>query len=223
MRESHADMTAMVDTYQRRARWWHRLLRPPLPLVPNPHERGLPVDAAARCLMLGGAGQTAARNFVNVDIAPVTGVDVVADGARLPFADATFDMIESDAVLEHVPDPAVVIGELRRVLRPGGLPFNHPFHAYPNDYHRWTLVALQQDLAPLEILDAGVRTGPAATWLLYTLTFIKVIVPGTPGKALGAIAGWILWPIRYVDLFLYGTNRAHILANSIYVLARKPI
>jgi SAM-dependent methyltransferase len=227
MSDPQTELTAMVGAYDRRTRPWHRWLSPPLPLVPNPAERKLPPATTGRCLMLGGAGQAAPARFVNVDIAPVAGVHVVADGAHLPFPDEAFAMIECDAVLEHVVRPDAVIAELQRVLQPGGLihvvvPFNHPFHAYPHDYHRWTLTALQQDLSPLEILDAGVRTGPAATWLLYTMQFAKVLVPGTLGKALGAMLGWLLWPIRYLDYPLYRTDRAHIMANSIYVLARRP-
>jgi SAM-dependent methyltransferase len=176
---------------------------------------------------LGGAGQVVPWPFVIVDIASVPGVHVKADGARLPFRDGLFTMIECDAMLEHVSRPDVIISELQRVLMPGGLlhivvPFNHPFHGYPSDYHRWTLRALRDSVAPLEIVDAGVRTGPAAAWLLCTLQFIKILLPGLSGKAVGAAAGWVLWPVRYLDYWLYRTDRAHILANSLYVLARRP-
>ncbi len=227
MTDSRTDLARMVGAYDRRGRRWYRLLAPPLPLVANPRERRLPPPGAGqRGLMLGGAGQAAPAQYVNVDIAAVPGVHVVADGARLPFPDEAFDLIECDAVLEHVRRPPDVVSELQRVLRPGGLlhvvvPFNHPFHAYPNDYHRWTSVALQEALAPLTIVDAGVRTGPAATWLLYTIQFVKLLVPGPPGKAAGALACWVLWPLRYLDYLFYGTTRAHVLANSIYVLARR--
>jgi SAM-dependent methyltransferase len=41
-------------------------------------------------------------------------------GERLPFADASFDAVLARHVLEHLPEPADTIAELRRVLRPGG-------------------------------------------------------------------------------------------------------
>ncbi|WP_160311599.1 methyltransferase domain-containing protein [Streptacidiphilus melanogenes] len=44
----------------------------------------------------------------------------VADGARLPFADASFDGCRVERVLQHVASPAAVLGEILRVLRPGG-------------------------------------------------------------------------------------------------------
>lgn len=40
---------------------------------------------------------------------------------RLPFADSVFDYISSHEVIEHVEDPSVVLRELSRVLKPGGV------------------------------------------------------------------------------------------------------
>jgi SAM-dependent methyltransferase len=43
-----------------------------------------------------------------------------ADGLALPFADGTFDLVLSHAVIEHVPDATQYLAECRRVLAPGG-------------------------------------------------------------------------------------------------------
>ena len=50
----------------------------------------------------------------------VQGQPVSADALKLPFADGTFDRIICSEVLEHIPDDRTAIGELARVLRPGG-------------------------------------------------------------------------------------------------------
>ena len=49
------------------------------------------------------------------------GAAMVGDGARLPFADASFDRLVAAEVLEHVNSDRAVIAELARVLRPGGV------------------------------------------------------------------------------------------------------
>ena len=45
---------------------------------------------------------------------------VRADGAGLPFADHAFAGARVDRVLLHVPSPADVVGEMARVVAPGG-------------------------------------------------------------------------------------------------------
>lgn len=46
---------------------------------------------------------------------------VVASFDRLPFADATFDLIWCAQSLYTLPDPVVAVGHMARVLRPGGV------------------------------------------------------------------------------------------------------
>jgi ubiquinone/menaquinone biosynthesis C-methylase UbiE len=43
-----------------------------------------------------------------------------ADATRLPFDDQSFAAVLSNCVLEHIPDDRAVVGEMARVLRPGG-------------------------------------------------------------------------------------------------------
>jgi len=45
----------------------------------------------------------------------------VAVAEKLPFADASFDLVTCQTVLIHTPDPGAVIDEMIRVARPGGL------------------------------------------------------------------------------------------------------
>lgn len=51
------------------------------------------------------------------------------DGKSLPFADESFDVICSNAVLEHVSDLATLAREMRRVTKEGGIGY-HLWHNY---------------------------------------------------------------------------------------------
>jgi SAM-dependent methyltransferase len=72
-----------------------------------------------------------------------TAIDAVADLASLPFPDATFDAAVNIVTLEHVREPARVLSELARVLKPGGrlllvTPMEWEEHQQPHDYYRYT-------------------------------------------------------------------------------------
>ena len=75
-------------------------------------------------------------------------VDILASADALPIEDASFDFVLCTEVLEHCPDPAAVLAEIRRVLRPGGVvllttPFMVALHEMPFDFYRYTPSALE--------------------------------------------------------------------------------
>lgn len=51
------------------------------------------------------------------------------DGLSMPFEDHTFDIVISNAVLEHVLNMAAFVRELQRVTRPGGIGY-HVYHNF---------------------------------------------------------------------------------------------
>jgi SAM-dependent methyltransferase len=84
-----------------------------------------------------------AAEIVGFDVPGNAHADLHGSIDALPVEDASFDVVLCLQVLEHVPDPAAAVRELRRVVRPGGrvLLSTHgiyPFHPNPDDLWRWT-------------------------------------------------------------------------------------
>jgi ubiquinone/menaquinone biosynthesis C-methylase UbiE len=152
----------------------------------------------------------------------------VADGEALPFRSGAFDRIECDAVLEHVRHPEAMIGEMARVLRAGGYmhvvtPFCHPFHAYPHDYRRFTLEGLKLLMpAELEVVHEGWRTGPTATMLVFVIEYFKQLFPWRIWRMVAHfILGWLLWPLRYLDLLFFRRPDVGRIGNHCFLWLRK--
>jgi SAM-dependent methyltransferase len=95
----------------------------------------------------------------------VGGPDFLYDGRRLPFDDRSFDTVLSVQVLEHTPEPALLVSEMARVLKDDGLlvlsaPFQFRLHEKPHDYFRYTPYGLRAlcervELEVVEIQNQG--------------------------------------------------------------------
>ncbi len=87
----------------------------------------------------------AGQSYTGVDMADGPNVDVVADLVEgtcgLPLGH--FDIGICLSVLEHVRRPWVMAENVARLMRPGGrlcisVPWSWPYHAYPDDYFRFS-------------------------------------------------------------------------------------
>lgn len=71
-----------------------------------------------------GCGRDIRPGWVNIDCAPLPGVDHVVDfgdlPVKLPFDDDSVAYSEGVHVIEHLRDPLPFMAELHRVTRPGG-------------------------------------------------------------------------------------------------------
>lgn len=85
-------------------------------------------------IIAGDLSQVAVREAVSVGGPPAY---LVMDAQQVPFVDAAFSAVVFFDLLEHVPSPAVLIAECRRILAPGGvLHFFVPLEDQPGTLYR---------------------------------------------------------------------------------------
>jgi SAM-dependent methyltransferase len=117
---------------------------------------------------------------VDLSLAHTPRPTVCADSLQLPFKDDSFDTVLSTQVIEHVPDPFVMLREMCRVLKPAGhliltAPQAWPLHEEPHDFFRYTRFGLA---------ELATRNG---------LRIVELQERGGAIRALGQISGSLLY------------------------------
>lgn len=185
---------------------------------------------------LGAGGRKIAPWVTTVDAVNFPNTDVVCDfiNGKTPFDPDSVDLIVSTGVLEHVEDDRVFIGEIRRILKPGGtvhieLPFLQQYHEDPIDCRRLTLPGLKLFLQQngFRVQEHGVHIGPTVTILTLISYYIDLILNGRSifRKIISNMSfimfSTIFWPARYLDCWLITKSNAHRLAFGVYATATK--
>jgi glycosyltransferase involved in cell wall biosynthesis/ubiquinone/menaquinone biosynthesis C-methylase UbiE len=73
------------------------------------------------------------------------------DAEELPFADNSFDLVYSNGVIHHTPNTGRLIGEIHRVLKPGGRAIVMVYAE--NSYHYWVRLFYDLGLHQGQVLD----------------------------------------------------------------------
>lgn len=215
----------------------YRCLRPPEVMHRyNPDLRGAPTielfanERNQRMLNVGGGPHRESEFEYTLNLRPFANVDIAADASQIPFADNTFDVVYSLAVLEHVPDPPAVVAEMLRVLKPGGrlyseIPFIFFFHGYPADYTRYTEQGMRRLFAQLDDASFGMTYGPVSATLQCGNMLIPLLIPERYRiirKLASGVYRWLFFPLKYLDKLLRNHPGASAVAGGFYVLGRKP-
>jgi len=151
--------------------------------------------------------------------------EVWGSGLALPFGEGSFDTVFSSQVLEHVPEPAQMVAEIGRVLRPGGhlilsAPHIWGIHEEPEDFFRFTgyglaHLARRAGLEPLCVRPmAGYWVTAGARFCHYLQQFEKI--------GLALVTRLLCALIQLTALGLDRLHRVESDAWNFLLVARKP-
>ncbi len=180
-----------------------------------------------RILDIGSGGRKLAKKVINIDIDEFEDVIIVSDAGNLPLRSNSVDLVILTAVLEHVKCPDKIASEIFRVLKTNGRlyvesPFLYPFHADPIDFQRYTLKGLINLFSAFEVLDKGVCVGPFSAVAVFIRKFSTIFFKNDfLAKSIEFLIAWIIFWIKYFDLFLIKFQRLHVVAAGLYLLLQK--
>ena len=165
-------------------------------------------------------------SIVATDVDPTADVDVYCDAHDLPFREGSFDAAICTAVLEHVADPVRAMGEIHRVLAPGGwlyseIPFIQQVHEGPYDFTRYTLSGHRRLAAGFQEVESGATAGPATG---FAWSFEHLLISATNGRlrrALKTTARLLMLPLVQLDRVLANRPAGLDAASCTFFLGRK--
>lgn len=171
--------------------------------------------------------QNAAIRLVETDVNFGPRTQLITDGHDLPFADATFDGVIIQAVLEHVCDPYRVVSEIHRVLKPDGLlyaeiPFIQQVHLRAWDFTRFTDLGQRRLFRNFSEIDRGACCGSgmalAWSWQYFLLSFTSAPRLRTLLRVFARLTSF--W-LKYLDRFTIDSKGTLDAASSYYFLGRR--
>ncbi len=114
----------------------------------------------------------------------INGINLEKD--PLPYVDDKIDFVICCNVLEHIYNYQFLVGEIKRILKPGGqiigfVPFLINYHPDPYDYFRYTKEALMKilkDFSKIEVREVGI--GPMCVGLNNIILYFPVFLRPIP-------------------------------------------
>ena len=217
---SSEEVEALADSIQfpRNIGWRYQLRK----MFPAAAQRNIGLDLLARNLgllpdhpvvLVVGCGSTreryakifpAAQLFLT-DVTLQGDATVVCDGESLPFPNESLDCVVVDQVLEHVVNPAGVVAEISRCLKPNGIvysgvPFHAPVHGFPFDFQRYTPLGHRLLFRRFEELEFTITQGPVSAFSLTLIGFFASISTNIWWRRLSSFTVRLLFkPLLSID------------------------
>ena len=134
------------------------------------------LDKTSKILIIGGGsiglGMDEFMKYIDtnnirnesLDIYDSENINVIADAHFLPYKNNTFNMVIIQAVLHHCIEPEMVVAEINRVLKKGGIvysetPFLQSVHEGAYDFTRYTHSGHRWLFKEFDEIDSGVVAG----------------------------------------------------------------
>jgi SAM-dependent methyltransferase len=124
---------------------------------------------------------TRTRSYIAIDVLMTPLVNVAAMAEALPFRDEQFGFVICTQVFEYLPEPALAVSEIKRVLRKGGILFLSAPSVFlrESDKECWRFLPeglrhLLRDFESVEVLPEGNSlTGFFRTCNVFLASFFK--------------------------------------------------
>jgi ubiquinone/menaquinone biosynthesis C-methylase UbiE len=164
-----------------------------------------------------------ASEYLAFDMLPGSNIDIVGDASNTLLPGESFDTIISTQLLEHVERPWLVIKEIRRILRKGGVciltaPFINPYHCDPGDYFRYTTSGIKSLFSNenFEIIECD-SYGRLFTVLCGFIKFSFLNPYEKSKKGSHTINNFLFKIAKFLNKF----TKNKIIYDSVYIVARK--
>lgn len=187
------------------------------------------LGAKSKVLNIGSKDTKYSNRVINMDIVKSPNVDVIGDAHTLPFSDLTFDGIIITAVLEIVENPLIVVSEIYRILKNGGiviatLPFLQPYHPDPHDFRRFTEEGVEYLFSKLKKITIRNTRGIFSMFIWILRDFLATVLSFNNvmlWRILKIIFGWLLFPFKYIDYILPNYKKLYYISSSFLYVGRK--
>jgi hypothetical protein len=154
---------------------------------------GLPPDAVVVDIG-GGDRRHPDPRVLNFEYMRFDRPDFFGSGLQLPLRSDSVDLVLSQAVLEHVPEPQRAVDEIRRVLKPGALvyceiAFMQPLHAVPFHFFNVTPHGATLLFDQFDTIRAGTAGGLEDTmrWILRLVDAERFVGSEEVGRVLDTL------------------------------------
>lgn len=169
--------------------------------------------------------------YLSTDIAFNSSLDFVADAHVIPLRSESIDAVLCISVLMYCENPFLVLDEIFRILKPGGLLYVNTAFVYraakdPDDYYRVSASGLRKLCQRFEVIQSGFSRGPASTMADMISHFCAILFCFN-SKAVHSVLvdffQWCFFWIKYCDRVVARYQVADIIHSGAFFVGRKPI